>query len=114
MGKVISISKPDVKKWLTNEVEMKAAWRGDKAAEYPDDMRNASSATALAALAEHLRALPDSHEVFRRLDALCPGENSEPYEASCRLDEMLNRFGFGAEHTPEEGVLDLIRLTREC
>lgn len=47
----------DTRSLLADALDETAAWRRGKAAEYPEDERNARSARALDALAEHVRAV---------------------------------------------------------
>jgi len=51
--------------WLANALEKTAAWRDSKAAEFPSDLRNARSATALRVAAHYLRGVDGSATVQR-------------------------------------------------
>jgi hypothetical protein len=78
-----------------------ADWRDRKAEEYPDDERNARSATALREMADLVEQLPEDAAEFVALsevilcvltdDILMPGE-----EAS----RFLSRYGFSGTRLP--------------
>jgi hypothetical protein len=88
---------------LINTVEGTASWRAEKAAEYPDDIRNAASSQALTQLAEQLTALPESHPKFRALEISYESADEDILISWVEAEtEILNRYGFdGAEEGGE-------------
>jgi hypothetical protein len=81
---------------LCEYVSEQARWRAEKAVEYPEDGRNATSAAALTELASYLEGLPDTDARFVTLgdsaDVLFPGGDTfMPGEDAAR---MVSRFGF--------------------
>jgi hypothetical protein len=71
-----------------------AAWREGKAAEYPDDRRNAASADALRRLAEHVEALPEGDANLAVLSALHEPYHLDVFSPGEEASYMLGRFGF--------------------
>ncbi len=49
---------------VVDRIREAAEWRDGKAAEYPDDARNAQSAAALRGLADHVERIPDDPRVI--------------------------------------------------
>jgi hypothetical protein len=96
---------------LADYFEDQARWRDEKAAEYPEDTRNAIAAESLCDLAAWVRSLPDNHpdvQAIRTLhgpggwdlDVVAPGE-----EAS----RLTSRFGgFDARRPPEEFLHEFV------
>jgi hypothetical protein len=81
-----------------------AAWRRQKAEEYPDDERNLQSACALESLAEWLEENPrfaDQFEPFMvdGVDVFTPGENA---------GREASRYGFGYNATSESQHEELL------
>ena len=85
--------------WICSKVD----WRELKAAEYPDDDRNASCAADLRELADFVRSLPDDDERVDRLVCLCTrddqGNDLGVFVPGDELDYCVSRFGF---HNPSE------------
>lgn len=86
---------------LALAVENTAAWRAEKAEEYPEDRRNARSAAALRDLAAGVSELPDDSPSLRRLWDLQQRLEGEPALAEAE-NLVLGRYGFDApEPTPD-------------
>jgi hypothetical protein len=95
----------EVRSWLAFRFEEVARWRETKAAEYPDDERNAHSALALKAAAQYVRtADPRSHGLVRvtriveaahqsGLDLLKPAFATAPFPG-LESQRAAGRFGF--------------------
>ena len=54
-----------LKDLLVDQIEGTSDWRKRKADEYSDDPRNVSASDELAALAAHIKNLPDDHHLFQ-------------------------------------------------
>jgi hypothetical protein len=65
-----------VRKWLVDALEANASWRDEKAAEYPDDPRNARAAGALRSAAMHTLHARESAGVDRFAELVEAAENS--------------------------------------
>lgn len=85
-----------------------ATWREEKAAEYPEDQRNAASARALQAAAsdvdsrteDDLRLVQlDTLQRAYRMDVFSPGEDSR---------RLIARFGFDSDGGSVNGLLDSV------
>jgi hypothetical protein len=95
----------EVRTWLSSKLDEVARWRDAKAAEYPDDERNAHSAAALKAAAQYVRtAEPHSHGLLRitrlvetahlsELDLLKPAFVTAPLPG-LESQRVASRFGF--------------------
>jgi hypothetical protein len=81
-----------VKEPLAQDFEVKAEWREQMAAEWPDDAtRNARAAEGLRGLAEYVRTLPDNDLRLRRLAWAW----SSPHPDGGAAHLLLDRYGFG-------------------
>ena len=106
------------KDWLLGQITNKAYWRAEKAAEYPDDLRNARSADALNQLAENLGRIPADHPLLRDLWRIEFGLRPASQESQDQigleiletLDILLGGYGFygAADGNAEEFLSDLI------
>jgi hypothetical protein len=101
MAPTIYTPDPDATYTLTHvpgfvdDVVHQAQWRAEKAAEYPDDPRNANAAEALGALAGWLKARPSSR--LTRLDDALARLYADDDTASSfvpGITDRLGRFGF--------------------
>jgi len=82
---------------LAEHLRNQAAWRAGKADEYPEDARNARSAAALEALAEHVERLPDTDANLRLLAAVHESYASDVFSPSEEGAALISRFGFDQE-----------------
>lgn len=102
----------EFKEWLVFKIEGAADWRAQKAEEYPDDARNASSSRALTKLAKGLAALPDDHEKIRALWRTVFGLAADEDAAAQHREDLnmiLSRYGFdGDEDGNAEAFLSQI------
>jgi hypothetical protein len=85
-------------------IAAQAEWRSEKATEFPDDERHATSARALRGLAQYVAGLPDTDPRLRALaerrdyvmrggDVFMPGEEAA---------RMLSRYGFDRPPLPQQ------------
>ena len=88
---------------IVDYLESQAAWRDQKAAEYPDDTRNNRSAEGLRMLAAHVRQLPPGDERVRDLFARCctdlGGHPLDVFLAGDLVGYAVARFRF---HDPND------------
>lgn len=104
------------------ELEDTARWRSEKAAEYPDDSRNADAETLLLKLADQLRGITGSakstsFELFHD-DLFCDdNEDEDKINSSNEVvrlwSEYRSRVGFrNFPESAEEYLDDLMELAR--
>ena len=92
----------EYKEHLLLQIQSAAHWRAEKAEEYPEDERNAQSATALNALADRFSALPSDHSDIRRLwNIEKESDDDQSLLLTKLLSEILSRYGF--DDTSEMG-----------
>ncbi len=92
----------ECKERLLLQIQSAAHWRAEKAEEYPEDERNAQSATSLYALAERINALPSDHSDIRRLwNIEKESDDDQSLLLTKLLSEILSRYGF--DDTSEMG-----------
>ncbi|MDA8347353.1 MAG: hypothetical protein M0038_00860 [Pseudomonadota bacterium] len=111
-------------KGLVEKLEFQAEWRDQKAEEYPDDVRNRNSATALRQLAEHLDKIPRTDQLWIRYARVWEQDDVDTFRFVEYEDEELRPYGFHnepAEVTMEDAVQfleghveDLERLLAEA
>jgi hypothetical protein len=82
---------------FANDILYQAEWRSQKAAEYPEDERNARAAAALERLSAWFRALPEDDPVVVKivgaLNKLYGGDvDAGSFQPS--VTELLGRFRF--------------------
>src|SRR5690242_11972188 len=97
-----------VRELLKQTFEHQAAWRREKAGEYPDDKRNLEAAELLDQLAGMVEAVPN--DVLHVYQALC---NDEP--EGVVFEELMQLKHVGFTYHPksaEEFLRDLIRDLR--
>lgn len=109
----------DTREWLLNDIESTATWRAEKAAEYPDDARNAQAAEGLTKLARWLRMLPEDHLRLVRLAQVEGPIHIGSDEMDTTLIEsrarVISRFRFDDPQQAYSAVLDeLITLYTEA
>jgi hypothetical protein len=95
-----------------DEVTDQAAWRREKAVEYPDDDRNVKSVAALDALADWITAHPSAPVLGELADALEYLYAGPDYGITFvpSVSERLGRYGFhdGRPESPETFLTDLV------
>ena len=79
---------------LSAYLRQEAAWRDEKAVEYPDDPRNERSAQALRALADHVDGLSDGDENGRALEALQERYALDIFAPGDESEYLITRLGF--------------------
>jgi hypothetical protein len=99
-------------------VQGTAYWRSQKAAEFPDDARNAEAERVLLSIAESLKGIRESPKakIFERFhDLIFAGtETDNPSEVSRLWDEYRREIGFRRfPDSGEEYLDDLMALARE-
>jgi hypothetical protein len=98
-----------IRQRLADYLREQAAWRDEKAAEYPDDRRNQRSAQHLRGLAAYVDRLPDDDPNLRALAAVQEGYGvSEVYVPGENARYLLSRFGFHDDVTDLRGFLDAL------
>ena len=87
---------------LVDYLEYQAAWRNEKAEEYPEDGRNKRSADGLTEFADYLRGLPDNDEDIAALLMLCATDaDHKPLDMSMLgelVSEAISKFRFHDIH----------------
>jgi hypothetical protein len=111
----------EFKERLLLQIEGAAHWRRMKSAEWPDDERNAATATTLVTLGRKLVKIPLDDPVLCELSEI-ETKHLEDYDVSCVLTEQSSRyvsryggFDYGTEN-PEDflrGLLDVYRICVE-
>jgi hypothetical protein len=101
----------EIQEMYTCTFESTAHWRREKAAEFPDDVRNAQSADGLDALATWFRALPADHSLLYRLGVAANSPIVDPHDNSTGEEEnrLISRFRFGTEEPFEAFIETLIK-----
>jgi hypothetical protein len=66
-GRVRSFGDAEIQQAIAEHFREQARWRRERAAEYPDDHRNVTSAAGLEELADYVLSLPPSDERLREL-----------------------------------------------
>jgi hypothetical protein len=74
-------------------LEYQAAWRDEKAVQYPHDKRNENSARALRQLAKHLQAIPASDGAWLQYASVWD-QLEDCMNATEQEQEELRTFGF--------------------
>jgi len=103
----------DVKTFRTlfaNYLTDQAEWREEKAAEHPNDERNAGSARGLSALADYVASLPLDTFRLVRLAGLCPSI-ADALLFGEHAAGVIARYHF--DDPTEDGALFLDRLADE-
>ena len=102
----------DYRDRLVEKLENLAAWRKTKAAESPEDERNAQSAVTLRTSAAEVLALSDRDPRLRGLATVCQAHNDNERMAFVEAeDRIVSQHGFGADATLSTDDL-LTALTR--
>lgn len=81
-----------------------AAWREDKAEEYPDDERNWQTARALRRAAAEIAALPDDDPRVLRLARLCDNEDTAIVAIEAMI-LVIGRHGFDSPDATTDELL---------
>jgi hypothetical protein len=82
-----------------------ADWRDRKAAEYPEDARNARSAAALRELAGYVETLPDDDDKLAALMEVQERYDLDVFAPDEEAARMISRVGFDAPMTEPEAFL---------
>jgi hypothetical protein len=98
------ISRTRIQDRLAEAFTRQADWRAQKAAEYPEDARNARSAERLTEVAAWIRELPDTDDRILVLDGLDHGP-SDLYVFGDGARVLVERFGFHDEGVDFDGFL---------
>ncbi len=110
---------PLIREMLASSCESSAHWRTGKIEQYPDDVRNRTSAVALKQAARDIAGLPDDDPRLRHLADVVAvnvgdgwSENNDYAEEESRL---IGRHGFGRgdTQTTDELLAALVRMASE-
>jgi hypothetical protein len=83
-----------IREKLATYIRAQADWRGSKAAEHPDDLRNERCAGRLRALAEHVEKLSDDDPNLLALDSVQATYRLDQFAPSEEGQRMIFQFGF--------------------
>ncbi len=98
---------------LADYVRSQAQWRADKAAQYPDDQRNARSAQSLLALADAVEAMrPNGEDLIHSIEELIREQRwGTPGKG---VEAAVSRYGFDGEPPEADAFLEeLLEVARE-
>jgi hypothetical protein len=101
------------KSWLVGEITWKAAWYHQVASMFSDDERAIRCSKTLSMLAGAVKALPDSHPLFRLIEQI-DRVDDEMYARW--LSELCLEFAHIAWFAPKnthEAIRQLMTITRE-
>jgi len=106
----------DTREQVVLSLENSARWRSAKAAEYPDDARNARAASALAAAAREVAALPADDARLDRLARFFASVDDDAVGAYVEeQSRIIGRHGFDVpEATTDELLASLLSLTEQA
>ncbi len=102
---------------LALDCNSSAEWRARKADEYPDDLRNRTSAVALETAARDILALPDDDPRLRHLAdvAMAGGNDAAAADYIEEASRLIGRHGFsrGDTQTTDDLLAELVRVSSE-
>jgi hypothetical protein len=97
---------PDIRPTLAAYIRDQASWRFEKAAEYPEDLRNERSAESLSMLAQFVEDLPAQDEILGGLAIVQASYHADVYLPGEAARYVIARFGFHRVETDFRVFLD--------
>ena len=101
----------DQKQWLLDQIEYITSMREEKATQHPDDLRNTSCAKILLEVADTVRALPATHDLFRRMAKIETDGTTILQRWREQVNYVLSRAGSDAQKSAEDVLYGLISFT---
>lgn len=86
---------------IAEGIEWQASWRAQKAADYPDDLRNTHAAAGLVKLAEYVRQMPNNDPRIQLLDQVAVKiTGGDVFSPGSETERIISRFCFTNDPTP--------------
>jgi len=101
---------------VVDRIREAAEWRDGKAAEYPDDARNAQSAAALRGLADHVERIPDDPRVIwlaAQIQDGAFGSATARVLSRCGYDSPAERFDSFLSELCTQAARDALQLVTD-
>lgn len=115
LGRWVSIDEPDTpgaaRDWILSRLHSEAEWRSTRAAEQPEDPRQAHAAQQLLALADYVKRLPNDDLNIRALSVLLETDNES---IGPTADYMITHVDLPEPATPDDFdkfLADLVSVT---
>ena len=97
-----------IQDFLADYVDEQAAWRDSKAAEYPEDERNARCAEGLRELADYIRRLDPNDSILSRVDESHDDAGTGTFMPGEVTAGLISRFRFNIPNETPRGLLERI------
>ena len=99
------------KQWLLDQIEYTTSLWEKKAIQHPDDLHNASCAKILLEVANTVRALPATHDLFQRMEKIETEGIALLQRWREEVNHVLSRAGSDTQKSAEDVLNELISYT---
>lgn len=99
------------KEWLVDEITGKACWCGYVATLFPNDQRSTHCCDTLQQLAAAVKALPDTHPLFRLMEQIDRLDGDVRLRWLDEMDLEFSHIGWLSDAAAQQAIQQLIKIT---